>query len=124
MALPSFIDVVTLTVSKRVDSSYVTGSRPLFTDSALKYVPCDAVDPDAGDAVLAHAQIGVQRSVKNTLGGINYLGSNAFKIVALSGDQFNFNAPATSTTQVAPDAQGQEVYVPSEPAFSSSVIWV
>jgi hypothetical protein len=124
MALPSFIDVVTLTVSKRVDSSYVNGSRPLYADSALRYVSCDAVAPDAGDAVLAQAQLGVQRDNKNSLGGVDYIGSNASIIVASAASLFNFNAAASATTQLDPEAQGQDVYVPAQPAFSSSVLWV
>jgi len=124
MALPSFIDVVSITVSKRVDSSYINGSRPLYADSALRYVACDAVAPDAGDVVLGQAQLGVQRQTKNTMGGVNYIGSNAFKIVALANSLFTFEAPATAETQIDIEAQGQEVYVPAQPVFSSSVLWV
>lgn len=124
MALPNFIDVVTLTVGKQVTSSYRGGVTPLNTDYALKHVVLDAVAPDAGDAVLGQASIGVQRSVKQPLGANSYVGNNAFIIVGSSDTVFAFNAAATGGTLINPEEQGQEVYVPQPPQFSTSIFWV
>lgn len=124
MALPSFIDVVVLTVKQRVESAYVNGAQPLFADHDQRYVSSEAVAPDAGDVVLAQAQKGVQRSVKEICNGVKYIGSNAALIVASDGSLFNFQAAATGDTQIAPESQGQSVYVPAQPAFSTSVVWV
>ena len=124
MALPSFIDVVVFTVKQRVESAYVNGAQPLFADNDQRYVSGEAVAPDAGDVVLAQAQKGVQRAVKETVDGVKYIGSNTSLIVASDGSLFNFQAAATASTQINPESQGQSVYVPAQPAFSTSVIWV
>lgn len=124
MALPNFIDVVTLTVGKQVQSSYRGGSTPLFGDHDLKYVDIDAAAPDAGDAVIGQAQIGVQRQTKNEWVADRYMGMNASIIVSGDDTVFAFNAAATGETQINPEVQGQEVNVPQPPQFSSSIFWV
>lgn len=123
MSLPSFINVVTLTVSKRVEAAYVNGVQPLYADNVSKYVSMDAISPDSGDVVLGQAQIGVQRQTKNASGGVNYIGSNAFKIVTLDNSLFTFEVPATKETQLDPQSQGKSENVTTQPSFTSNVVW-
>jgi hypothetical protein len=124
MALPSFIDVVVVTVKQRVESAYVNGAKPLLADHDQRYVMSEAVAPDAGDVVLGQSQKGVQRAVKGASDGVKYIGSNTALIVASDPSLFNFQAAANASTQISPESQGQDVYVPAQPAFSTSVIWV
>lgn len=124
MALPNFIDVVTITVGKQVTSSYTGGSTPIFGDHDLKYVDIDVAAPDAGDAVIGQAQIGVKPQTKNAWVANTYVGNNAFIIVGSSDTVFAFNAAATGDTQINPEVQGQEVNVPQPPQFSTSIFWV
>ena len=124
MALPNFIDVVTLTVGKQVTSAYRGGATPLVPAKVTKRVSLDAVAPDANYEVVGQASIGVQRSTKQPLGGQSFRGDTALMIVGSDNTVFSFNAAATGTTQINPEEQGQEVYVPQEPQFSTSIFWV
>lgn len=124
MALPSFIDIVSVTVGKQVNSSYVNGASPFLSDTVLKYVLHDTAAPDAGYAVCGQAAIGVQLSSKERIGGDTWFGSNAFKIIYQGDTTFVFNANATGDTQINPEQQGQELSIPVLPAFSNSVFWV
>lgn len=123
MALPNFIDVVTITVGKQVQGSYLGGSAPLFGGHALKHVDINAAAPDAGDAVIGQAQIGVKPQTKNAWASNTYIGNNAYIVVDSADSLFTFNTAATAETQINPDIQGQEINVPKTPQFSTSIFW-
>lgn len=124
MALPNFIDVVTLTVGKQVKSSYRGGNTPLFGDHDFKYVVSAPPAPAATHAVIAQAQIGVKSTTSNAWVADRFVGNNAFIIVSGDDSVFSFNASASGATQIDVESQGQEVNVPKPPAFSQAVFWV
>lgn len=124
MALPNFIDVVTLTVGKQVKSSYRGGNTPLFGDHDIMYVESEVQAPDANKAVIGQAQIGVKNITSNAWVADRFVGNNAFMIVAGDDSVFSFNASAEGGTQIDVESQGQEVNVPSPPSFSQAVFWV
>ena len=124
MALPNFIDVITFTVGKTVTSSYNGGVNTLNANHSLKYVSSEVSAPSLGNAVIGQASIGVQRSTKESHLGNVYTGKNAFIIVSSDDTVFAFNAAATGTTQINTQEQGQEVHIPQEPQFTTSIFWV